>query len=168
MAFNQPLDLKAFFFNPRLPCISDDATIFKKADAIVNGEFQYFSRFSCRFGFPPNWHTNPFSERSRRLDADFEALAVEHWSKIPDFLFGDIKCIWEIGRFSWVYPLIQAYQRTKNETYAQAIWDLISDWAKKKSSQSGSALEVRAGDRHSDVWCCDCLFCFGRRGINRP
>ena len=96
-----------------------------QADAILSGDFLLFSRHRVPLSFPPNWFCDPFAEKR---DAD-PALMRRHWSRIPDFGQSDIKCIWELSRFSWAYPLIRAFSETKDDRYATAFWALVEDWA---------------------------------------
>jgi hypothetical protein len=99
------------------------------AERIAAGEFTYFSRQVARTGFPPDWHTNPFT--GQRAPAD------RHWSRIGDFETGDIKVIWEPSRFGFAYTLVRAYWRTGEERFAEIFWRLIEDWRAHNCPQAG-------------------------------
>jgi len=56
---------------------------------------------------------------------------------LSDFGFGDIKLIWELNRFSFVYPLVRAYWRTGDEQYPEVFWKLVADWQAGNQPQAG-------------------------------
>jgi len=104
-------------------------SVVQKADLIEKGRFQYFSCHLIDAGFPPNWHKNIFTGE--------EAPKLFHWSTIGDFAYGDIKVIWELNRFGFVYDLFRAYWRTKNETYVELFWQLFENWHKNNMPNAG-------------------------------
>lgn len=77
----------------------------------------------------PNWHLNPFA--GDIMDQQ------RHWSMISDFSNGDIKAVWEINRFSFVYDLVRAYWRTDDEKYAECFWHLVEHWKESNQPQAG-------------------------------
>ena len=87
---------------------------------IQRGELRYFEHTLASVGFPPAWHSNPFTSQ--------QAPADRHWSQISDFGYGDIKVIWEASRFGFVYALVRAYWRTGEEWCAALFWQLVEDW----------------------------------------
>jgi len=93
------------------------------------GIYRYFERLEASNGFPPDWHANPFTGQ--------RAPENQHWSQIGDFAYGDIKVIWELSRFSFVYSLVRAYWRTGNELYPQMFWQLLEDWRSCNTPQLG-------------------------------
>lgn len=95
------------------------------AEEILQGRFTYFFHHHSPLKTKLNWFSNPFEDSS----STHPALSQAHWTKIPDFGNGDIKCIWELSRFAWVYPLVHAYQTTANEEYCESFWSLLEDWA---------------------------------------
>ena len=70
-----------------------------EAEQIRQGCFRYFFVRSGQLGFPPDWHYNPFTGQRTSPTA--------HWSRIPMFSSetGDLKFIWEPGRFASAYTL---------------------------------------------------------------
>ncbi|MFP3472466.1 heparinase II/III family protein, partial [Micrococcus sp. SIMBA_144] len=52
--------------------------------------------------------------------------------------FGDIKWIWELSRFSFVYPLVRAYTTTKDEKYAIDFWEMFEDFVKHNPPELGA------------------------------
>lgn len=101
------------------------------ADAILSGQGLWFSRHQAKAGFPPHWFHNPFG---RNGDRQFDKL---HWSEISDFGAGDIKGLWEMARFGWVFPLMRAYAFTQDGRYAEAFWLALEDWRDKNPPQCG-------------------------------
>jgi hypothetical protein len=134
-SINSP-EFKGEFFNACLP-VTDSVFSIERSNDILNGIFRFFSSIDIQTGFPPNWHSNPFFDLRLKGEDGLKALKTGHWSRILDFSFGDIKGIWELGRFTWVYPLLQAYHKTKDEKYAEAVWELIADWARHNSPNKG-------------------------------
>ena len=104
------------------------------ADGICQGDIRLFAHRHFPTGCPPNWFANPFDTRSSAKNTE---LDQNHWSRIPDFRWGDIKCIWELSRFSWIYPLGHAYAATGNEVYSETFWRLVDDWAELNPPNKG-------------------------------
>ena len=102
----------------------------ERADEIAAGYLRYFHRTVAHTGFPPGWHSNPFTCELPPSD--------RHWSEIGDFDHGDIKIIWEPSRFGLAYALVRAYWRTGVEKYAEAFWQAVEDWRDKNPPQTGS------------------------------
>lgn len=101
-----------------------------RARQIVDGTFTFFDHLKLPLGFPPNWHQNPLDGK--------EIPADRHWSTIPDFGQGDIKLVWEPSRFAFAYPLVRAYWRTGDESFAEAFWQLVEDWRRQNPPQQGA------------------------------
>ncbi|WP_046174531.1 alginate lyase family protein [Domibacillus indicus] len=103
----------------------------KEADEICNGTFQYFSKhaFSCE---RVNWQYSPHTQKSAPHDV--------HWTDIADLgsEFGDIKWIWELSRFSFVYPLVRAYVATGNDQYAETFWRYFEDFVEHNPPELGA------------------------------
>ncbi|MCX8107548.1 MAG: heparinase II/III family protein, partial [Verrucomicrobiae bacterium] len=101
----------------------------REAERIEEGKFCLFSRSWVDCGCPPDWHVNPLT--GQRVPADV------HWSRIDHFAHGDIKCVWELSRFSFVYTLVRAYWRDGNETWAEIFWRLIEHWRESNPPNRG-------------------------------
>ncbi|WP_242839753.1 heparinase II/III family protein [Syntrophorhabdus aromaticivorans] len=100
-----------------------------EAENIKQGIFSHFSHNHINTGFPPPWNVNAVTNEFAPLD--------RHWSKIGDFSSGDIKLIWELSRFSFVYTLVRAYWRTGDESYPELFWRLLEDWRLKNQPNLG-------------------------------
>jgi len=120
---------KANFFFNSLDNSFPKKEMLQKADDILNGYFYYFSSQKIYLGQLPDWHFN-FIDNSR-------APKNKHWSLIDDFACGDIKIIWEINRFSFVYNLVRAYAMNKNEKYAEKFWQLLENWRENNQPNYG-------------------------------
>src|SRR5581483_10585273 len=123
------------FFFETLPSVEllesvSERTAIPEAEALLLGRWRYFGAIDAAVGFPPDWHRNPFTGE--------HAPADRHWSKIPDFAFGDIKLIWEASRFSSAYTLARAYALTGSDHFSEAFWKLVEDWASHNPPQLGA------------------------------
>lgn len=107
----------------------NDNNLLSYSGQIGQGRFCYFNHDKIHMGFPPAWYINPFS--GEHIPPD------RHWSKTGDFDNGDIKVIWELNRFGFVYTLVRAYWRTGNELYAGLFWRLIESWMVQNRPQQG-------------------------------
>ena len=99
------------------------------AKEIRNGRFHFFEEQTRESGFPPNWHWNYITEE--------EAPRKQHWSRIGDFGCGDIKLIWELSRFSFVYRLVRAWWRTGDANHAETFWRLVESWRENNPPNLG-------------------------------
>lgn len=103
-----------------------------RAEAILEGKFQYFSCKEGHIGYPePDWFRNPFTGQ---LDS-----SEEHWCDRGEFKpsRGDIKYIWEPSRFCWAYSLARAYALNRKDKYAEAFWVLLESWMTANPPQIG-------------------------------
>ncbi|MCL5429146.1 MAG: heparinase II/III family protein [Chloroflexi bacterium] len=85
--------------------------VLRQADEILNGKVRLF-------GAEP-----------RKLDLR-PPLPLQHWtrshSQLPNG--GDIKPVWEAGRFSWATFLARAYWLSVDERYAEGFWRFFEDF----------------------------------------
>lgn len=111
--------------------ISTD-TIVQDAEKLVAGKLPYFSSLSYNLQFPPDWHYHPVTKKYFPKD--------KHWTKIPDLSpeLGDIKMVWEMSRFSFVFTLIRAYYATGDAQYASAFWQAVESWLESNPPNQGA------------------------------
>lgn len=100
-----------------------------QANRIASGTFPHYSVHWLERGNSPDWRMNPFTGEVAETDA--------HWSKIADKGMGDIKHIWELSRFAWVYPLVRAFARDGDPRHAETFWSLLDDWIEKNPPNTG-------------------------------
>lgn len=100
----------------------------REAERVLAGELTWFSRHAVHTGFPPDWGRTPFGRHE---------LATTHWSQISDFAGGDIKHVWELGRFSFLLPLLRAWSHSGDDRYVEAIWAVVDDWRTDHPPQRG-------------------------------
>jgi len=105
--------------------------ILNAANDILKSKFKYFWQSTVERNYPVNWHLNPFNSA--------EWPSKTHWCDINHFdsLRSDIKCVWEISRFSWAYDLVRAYKLTNNENYSKAFWELFEHWLENNQPNQG-------------------------------
>jgi len=103
-----------------------------EASQIEQGVFGYFFSQLGEPGFPPDWHRNPFTGQ--------RTSPSTHWSRIPMFSpeTGDLKFIWEPGRFASAYKLARAYWAIGDETYAESFWRLVESWERSNPPNHGA------------------------------
>ncbi len=94
-----------------------------RADRVVAGFHQAY-RWEWR-PLPADasgWLVHPFTGKTRD--------ASRPWWKTPhlDPDFGDIKDLWEPGRFAWVYDLVRGWLVTGDERYVRAFQEHFSRW----------------------------------------
>lgn len=107
-----------------------EAMLMIEVDKISQGIFTFFSDKAFKVGFPPDWHTNVLT--GERLSPQ------RHWTDIDDLAAGsDIKFVWELSRFSFVFKLVRAYWLTGDNHYAQIFWQLVEDWLERNPPQLG-------------------------------
>ncbi len=100
------------------------------AERIQHGCFPFFGDDEVQAGLPPDWHANPLT--GQQMPAD------RHWSQVEDFDFGDIKLVWELNRFGFVYPLVRAFWRTGREEFAELFWQMVESWRESNPPQRGT------------------------------
>ncbi len=62
-----------------------------------------------------------------------------HWSKISDFSLdiGDIKPVWDLSRFDWLFYFTVEFLKTEDEKYIDAINSWLEDWTNKNPVNLG-------------------------------
>lgn len=92
------------------------------ADQLGRGRFRYFFTRAGGLGLPLDWYRNPFTDQ--------RVSPVDHWSRIPVFSpeTGDLKVIWEPGRFASAFALARAYWVSGDEAHAETFWQLVESW----------------------------------------
>lgn len=108
---------------------SEQASPVVIANEIHQGLFRFFSHERVEAGLPPRWNTDCLTGHAFPID--------RHWSQIGDFEAGDIKLVWELNRFAFVFPLVRSYWRTGNEQDAELFWQLVESWHQSNAPETG-------------------------------
>jgi hypothetical protein len=131
-----------------------------EANDICQSRFRFFSQQPLQLEKRIVWHANPVTGVTLPSD--------RHWSEISDFSAGDIKWVWELSRFSWVYPLVRAYARTGDERYADRFWELVEDWHLSNAPNTGPNWKCGQETSIRVMACCFGLFGFSQSASTTP
>ncbi|MCF8448172.1 MAG: heparinase II/III-family protein [Bacteroidia bacterium] len=107
-------------------------SLLDEANDILSGKFRYYSFHTHFVGYPPDWFINPFNG----IHAPDSKI---HWSEIRAFgKVGDIKNVWELSRFDWIYTLCRAYIYTNDLKFIDGLNFLLRDWHNKNPLNLGA------------------------------
>ena len=160
-----------FFFSPDFVASTrprllrfDDEDVGKlpvrAADRIAAGRMNLFHVHEYDVGTPPAWHRNAIT--GERTPED------QHWSRIDDFAYGDIKVIWDLNRFNFAFDLARAYARTEDEQWAELFWSLLEDWRLHNPPNLGANWKCgQEASLRAMAWCF-ALFTFARCDCSSP
>jgi hypothetical protein len=116
----------------------------QRADAVLAGRFTLFGIADVDLGFPPDWQAfAPLTDGGPQTFTQ----PHQHWSLIDlADLPLDVKLIWEVSRFGWVFPLAQAYALSGDRRYVEGFMYLLRSWLEDNPPSAGlnwySAQEV--------------------------
>ena len=81
---------------------------------------------------------------------------------------GDLKFIWEPGRFAWAYTLVRAYWVTGDDAYADTFWQLLESWVADNPPNQGA--HWRCGQETSLrlMACCFAFYAFADSPMSTP
>jgi Heparinase II/III-like protein/Heparinase II/III N-terminus len=138
-AYRKRLAAPRFFFDPFSDlsgALGDAAQAVAEADDLRDGWFRLFGLPAVWLGTPPDWSAlAPLSDNAPPPSVDL----TEHWTETRiEQVPGDIKLLWELSRFGWVFPMVRAYRATGNRAYAEACWDLILSWRLANKPNAGA------------------------------
>lgn len=97
------------------------ARILEPARAVRRGRFQMFGHGQFEAGFPPIFARDPI----HGVDWPMGPYFTEYRQFDPDR--ADLKCVWELSRFSWAYLLARAHARGADRA-AETYWTLFDAW----------------------------------------
>ncbi len=98
---------------------NDLDVLISQADKICQGKAQIFG---------DEWVEINFFQSQKYQWFSGLALSERSQNTYPGLNPLDLKPIWEIARFSWVYPLSRAYWITSDERYAVAFWEYFEQF----------------------------------------
>lgn len=115
-----PNSSKASRFLQALLTTEQQVQLVGKAEKIASGYFQEFGHNWVDYG-KIDWYCHP--EEGRRWPKN-------HSSKLLLKLreYGDIKLVWEIARFTWVFDLVRAWLVNKDDSHIDCLFELIDDF----------------------------------------
>ncbi len=110
-----------------------DEHVLKTCRRALAGEYPFFSRWTGRLGWPPNFNRDPVH--------DIDWPVGEHWlgtarSGPPRH---DIKLVWEPSRLTLAYHLARAYRHSGDGRWAQALWEMFDAWVEQNPPQLTAA-----------------------------
>lgn len=121
-----------FFSNRKSVELTDvDSTALSvKMFRMKRNEYCFFSSTWYELGEDYDWVTNP--------DTNYKYDAKAHWTEVEDIVSeaGDIKYVWEMSRFSFLYDIIRYDQKT-GESHASFVFSQIEDWIHKNPLNCG-------------------------------
>ncbi len=100
-----------------------------ESEAFGRGFARVFSGPLVEVGRPPRWTQNVLTGGS--VDPS------PHWSHCSDAGADDIKGVWELSRFSWVYPLVRAWVIDGDARHVERFWTTVEDWKKQNPPNRG-------------------------------
>jgi len=120
--FKDRSDIKAF--------INRNKSLKQERTNILNGTFTYFNANQFKISKDYDWITNPVNHFNYDINL--------HWSKIKDFSSkeGDIKYVWELSRFSFLYTLMR-YDHHFTDDTSEFVFSKIVDWIDKNPLNKG-------------------------------
>ncbi len=94
----------------------------ERAHDVLGGRYPYFNGVTLDVGWPPPWHRHPTTRLAWPPDRHWTAYA-----RMPSSA-GDIKWIWEPGRFhfAWLFP--RAWAVTGDARFVDETWRGLRDW----------------------------------------
>lgn len=120
-------------FGGEAPASDGAGATTQEADEILSGAFRLFGKDPIPMGMPPDWFAYPPPLQ------DLPRLEIrDHWSRVPlDAPGMDVRLLWELSRFGWVFPLTSAFRRTGDVRFAEGCWTLIDDWRRRNPPNQG-------------------------------
>ena len=99
------------------------------ADEILSGEMSIYGGKTFHSGWPPDWNRHPSTDQE---------IPLQHWSKLSHAgSIGDVKDVWEIGRFCWAERLIRASGSDANDRYCEAFSVAITSFLRESPIDMG-------------------------------
>ncbi len=127
--------INSFFFSSRkdvrIPMTDESAsTLLKRITEMKEHRFLFFSGLSLNLGDRIDWHKNYLTGYVYPKD--------QHWSLVNDYSEknGDIKFVWELSRFSYLYDFIR-YDQLSGSNHSLEVFGLIENWIDENPLNQG-------------------------------
>ena len=126
-------------FSPQKPLLEflqqDNYGSIRRAEDILAGRFYFFGHQTpLQLGFPPDWNRQPSFEGFPSVST---LPANLHWTKVSTNAVDDIKYVWELSRFSWVFDLGRAHTSVGDIRFYEAFWTLFDSWCTTNAPNAG-------------------------------
>ena len=97
---------------------------------ILKGKYRFFSSKIYNVEKDYDWVTNP--------ETRYKYDITKHWTEVEDIVknIGDIKYIWELSRFSFLYTIIR-YDFHFEENHSSYVFQQITNWIDKNPLNCG-------------------------------
>ena len=94
----------------------------RRVDGIERGQFEMFSHLVVDVGLIPDFNRDPIHET--------QWPTGQHWTTYKQFdpERSDLKCVWELSRFTWAYHLARHAARTGSTKPRASFWRLFDAW----------------------------------------
>lgn len=100
-----------------------------EAELISRGRFRVFNHDLVDVGVRPHWQASVLGEGVMPSDV--------HWARLRDDGSSDVKGVWELSRFAWVYPLVRAWVLDGEAKHVERFWTLLEDWMEANPPNQG-------------------------------
>lgn len=100
-----------------------------EADLLALGRYRIFNHDLVDAGARPRWHHSVLDGSSVDPNA--------HWVKLSAAGPVDIKGVWELSRFAWVYPLVRAWVLDGEARHVERFWALLEHWMEANPPNRG-------------------------------
>ncbi|MEN6328051.1 MAG: alginate lyase family protein [Syntrophomonas sp.] len=108
----------------------DEQTIIRYADSICRGKMEILGRYTD-FSDGIKWHSD-FT-----CGYEWDSDLYHNDIKFGNVSNADIKTPWELGRLQFLYPVMTAYELTKEKRYLDYVTSTIKDWMEKNLPKLG-------------------------------
>jgi len=104
--------------------------VIEKAEKSAQGSILTFSKIRRNYGNPKQWNYNPIGDRQ---------WPNVHYSQVMKYEpeCGDIKLVWELNRFGFVYDYVRAYYLTEDSHWCRVFCDDIRNWQENNPYRLG-------------------------------
>ncbi|MCL0062939.1 heparinase II/III family protein [Peptococcaceae bacterium] len=109
----------------------EEDKILKAAQNASKGKIRAFSKNLYNYGYPKRWHLNPMRNCS---------WPRVHYSKVMKYEreCGDIKLVWEVNRFGFVFDYVRAYHLTGDSVWCRAFCRDLKSWEEENPYRQGA------------------------------
>jgi hypothetical protein len=125
--FGNPRDLREEILSMDPECrvsLSDEIKHFRA------GRIRLWSDAFHEVGFPPDWNTNALTGKSQPADV--------HWTRVGEQATGDVKGLWELSRFGFLFPLVRWFAISGDERVTEDFWQSVDSWMQENPPQQGA------------------------------